>query len=254
MRSNKGFCGGWKEKWNGFWGGDVPSNKITPLHLPKQQMFPWSGWGASLWSKTSTQVAIFSPSGKIPRYTSCDLARRNFLENEKLFQQQVKRNSGKFHFDDVPAHAVTERYVPLNWNSRMIHKPIAFSMSSNWAEMFEWTVVFYANTRAVDLEMTMVYHKHSESSLAWKKKIVTTLKLVSNCSYTSTIPFGIGGEFKKKKVWIRLLKIMQLICILKELVTIIFRWTFFFLLKQKDNIRGDLEWERIHYNSLYSSY
>ena len=29
-------------------------------------------------------------------------ARRNFLENEKLFRQQVKRNFVKFHFDDVP--------------------------------------------------------------------------------------------------------------------------------------------------------
>lgn len=24
---------------------DVPSNKITPLYLPKQHMFPWSGRG-----------------------------------------------------------------------------------------------------------------------------------------------------------------------------------------------------------------
>ena len=50
----------------------------------------------------------FSLRGKIPRYTSRDLARRNFLENEKLFRQQVKRNFGSSHFDDVPAHAVTK--------------------------------------------------------------------------------------------------------------------------------------------------
>lgn len=47
MRSNKGFCGGWKGKKKMKWllRRDVPSNKITPLYLPKQHMFLWSGRG-----------------------------------------------------------------------------------------------------------------------------------------------------------------------------------------------------------------
>lgn len=43
---------------------DVPSNKITPLYLPKQHV-PLEWARTSLWSKTSMQVAIF-PSGEIP--------------------------------------------------------------------------------------------------------------------------------------------------------------------------------------------
>lgn len=34
---------GKKMKW--LLRSDVPSNKITPLYLPKQHMFPWSGRG-----------------------------------------------------------------------------------------------------------------------------------------------------------------------------------------------------------------
>lgn len=40
--------------------GDVPGNKITPLYLPKRRMFSLEWVRASLWSKTSMQVAIFS--------------------------------------------------------------------------------------------------------------------------------------------------------------------------------------------------
>lgn len=52
-------------------------------------------------------------------------AHGNFLENEKLFQQQVKRNFGNFTLMMCCQHIVTERYVPLNWNSK-IHERIAF--------------------------------------------------------------------------------------------------------------------------------
>lgn len=94
MRSNKSFCGGWKgKKMKWLLRSDVPSNKITPLYLPKQHMFPWSGRGLRHGQRQVRERQFFLQE-KIPWYTSSDLASCNFPENEKLFQQQVKRNFG----------------------------------------------------------------------------------------------------------------------------------------------------------------
>lgn len=124
MRSNKGFCEGWKEKWNGFRGEMYQVIKLL-LYIFLNSICSLEWEKALLWSKTSMQVAIFLPSGKIPWYTSSHLPHCNFLENEKLFQQQVKRNFGSFTLMMSCPHVVIERCVPLNWNSK-VYKHIAF--------------------------------------------------------------------------------------------------------------------------------
>lgn len=104
--------------------GDVPSNKITPLYLPKQHMFPGVGEGLTLVKDKYASVNFFPP-GKIPRYISSHLAHGNFLENEKLFRQQVKQNFGSFTLMMDCPRVLIERPAPLNRNSK-VYKHIAF--------------------------------------------------------------------------------------------------------------------------------
>lgn len=93
---------------------------------------PQSGWRLRFWSKTSMQVAIL-PSGEIQAIHFSRLgAAAIFLKTRNYFSNKLSETLRKFHFDDVPAHAhaAIERYVPLNWNGGMTHKPIAFQ----WAQ------------------------------------------------------------------------------------------------------------------------
>lgn len=138
--------------------GDVPSNKITPLYLPKQHMFPLEWVRASLWLKTSMQRAIFFLQGRPPPpflIHSQNLARCNFLKNEKLFQQQVKRNFGSFTLMMCRSPAAIQRYVPLNWNSK-IHEPISFEWVQTRRKCSAEQLHFYFKAHT---EVTRMYRK-----------------------------------------------------------------------------------------------
>lgn len=139
----KGCCGGWKKKWNGFWGEMYQVIKLL-LYIYLNSICSRGVCEDFTSVKDKYASGNFSLREDSLIHFSETRAHSNFLENEKLFQQQVKRNLGSFTLMMCCQPVVTERYVPLNRNSE-IHERIAFQWVQTGAETFTRAGAFYTN-------------------------------------------------------------------------------------------------------------
>lgn len=141
-----------KESWNGFWGGDVPSNKITPLYVPKQRMFPWSVWGLYFGQRQVFKWQ-FLPPGKISRCTSRDTA--IFLKTRNYFGNKL---SGTLEVSlwwcaGTRCHW---KVCSIKWEQQeMIHKPTAFQWVQTRQKCSDERLYFILK-HSVDSELTMM--------------------------------------------------------------------------------------------------
>lgn len=91
----KGCCGGWKKKWNGFWGEMYQVIKLL-LYIYLNSICSRGVCEDFTSVKDKYASGNFSLREDSLIHFSETWAHSNFLENEKLFQQQVKRNLGSF--------------------------------------------------------------------------------------------------------------------------------------------------------------